>query len=150
MLGYFREYCFIRTVWNKLCFWEYIFHQKMYSKSDQWERTIPRRTGKNMLYKSDYLFIYCCKNIYMQVSEILETTAYGKRKMAEVGVSRLLSEGAYSAAFPLHEVRWWMYRAKEMLCLPLFLMPYSIYNFHISIFMYFNLMYNIPASEPLL
>lgn len=37
--------------------------------------------------------------------EILASTVYGKRKRAEVGVDRLINEGAYSAAFPLHEVR---------------------------------------------
>uniref|UniRef100_H3B189 Anoctamin n=2 Tax=Latimeria chalumnae TaxID=7897 RepID=H3B189_LATCH len=35
--------------------------------------------------------------------EILARTAYGKRKRAEVGIDRLLNEGVYSAAFPLHE-----------------------------------------------
>ncbi|KAG7472737.1 hypothetical protein MATL_G00112120 [Megalops atlanticus] len=37
------------------------------------------------------------------VYEILARTLYGKRKWAEVGVERLLREGAYTAAFPLHE-----------------------------------------------
>ncbi|MGH0121142.1 UNVERIFIED_CONTAM: hypothetical protein FKN15_046387 [Acipenser sinensis] len=37
------------------------------------------------------------------VYEILARTAYGKRKRAEIGIDRLLNEGAYSAAFPLHE-----------------------------------------------
>ena len=37
--------------------------------------------------------------------EILSRTLYGKRKRAEVGVARLLNEGAFTAAFPLHEVR---------------------------------------------
>lgn len=40
-----------------------------------------------------------------QVYEILARTVYGKRKRAEVGVDRLVNEGVYSAAFPLHEVR---------------------------------------------
>ncbi|XP_041860974.1 anoctamin-7 isoform X2 [Melanotaenia boesemani] len=35
--------------------------------------------------------------------EILARTGYGKRKRAEVGVDRLVNEGAYTAAFPLHE-----------------------------------------------
>lgn len=39
-----------------------------------------------------------------QVYEILARTVYGKRKRAEVGVDRLVNEGVYSAAFPLHEV----------------------------------------------
>lgn len=42
-----------------------------------------------------------------QVYEILAQTVYGKRKHAEVGIERLLNEGVYSAAFPLHEVRGW-------------------------------------------
>ncbi|XP_069040094.1 anoctamin-7 isoform X2 [Lepisosteus oculatus] len=37
------------------------------------------------------------------VAEVLARTAYGKRRRAEVGMERLLSEGAYTAAFPLHE-----------------------------------------------
>ncbi|XP_054856935.1 anoctamin-7-like [Eublepharis macularius] len=37
------------------------------------------------------------------VYEILARTVYGKRKHAEVGIDRLLNEGVYSAAFPLHE-----------------------------------------------
>ncbi|XP_029974519.1 anoctamin-7 [Salarias fasciatus] len=37
------------------------------------------------------------------VYEILARAVYGKRKRAEVGVERLVNEGAYSAAFPLHE-----------------------------------------------
>ncbi|XP_023812053.1 anoctamin-7 isoform X3 [Oryzias latipes] len=37
------------------------------------------------------------------VYEILARTAYGKRKKAEVGVDRLVTEGAFAAAFPLHE-----------------------------------------------
>uniref|UniRef100_A0A672HD48 Anoctamin n=1 Tax=Salarias fasciatus TaxID=181472 RepID=A0A672HD48_SALFA len=38
-----------------------------------------------------------------RVYEILARAVYGKRKRAEVGVERLVNEGAYSAAFPLHE-----------------------------------------------
>nr|XP_028597214.1 anoctamin-7-like isoform X2 [Podarcis muralis] len=37
------------------------------------------------------------------VYEILARTIYGKRKHAEMGIDRLLNEGVYSAAFPLHE-----------------------------------------------
>ncbi|XP_024136617.2 anoctamin-7 isoform X1 [Oryzias melastigma] len=37
------------------------------------------------------------------VYEILARTVYGKRKKAEVGVDRLVAEGAFAAAFPLHE-----------------------------------------------
>ncbi|XP_042334842.1 anoctamin-7-like isoform X2 [Sceloporus undulatus] len=37
------------------------------------------------------------------VYEILARTAYGKRKRAEIGIDRLLNEGVYMAAFPLHE-----------------------------------------------
>ncbi|KAJ6656874.1 hypothetical protein lerEdw1_003205 [Lerista edwardsae] len=40
---------------------------------------------------------------HRMVYEILARTAYGKRKHAEVGIERLLNEGVYSAAFPLHE-----------------------------------------------
>uniref|UniRef100_UPI00358E7897 anoctamin-7 isoform X1 n=1 Tax=Myxine glutinosa TaxID=7769 RepID=UPI00358E7897 len=37
------------------------------------------------------------------VYEILAQTVYGKRKRAEIGIDRLMNEGVYSAAFPLHE-----------------------------------------------
>ncbi|XP_078281128.1 anoctamin-7 [Rhinoraja longicauda] len=37
------------------------------------------------------------------VYEILATTAYGKRKRAEIGIDRLLNERAFTSAFPLHE-----------------------------------------------
>ncbi|XP_040049243.2 anoctamin-7 isoform X2 [Gasterosteus aculeatus] len=37
------------------------------------------------------------------VYEILARTVYGRRKRAEVGVDRLVNEGVYTAAFPLHE-----------------------------------------------
>ncbi|KAK2192818.1 hypothetical protein NP493_22g05054 [Ridgeia piscesae] len=37
------------------------------------------------------------------VYEILATTVYGKKKRAEVGIERLIEEGAYAAAFPLHD-----------------------------------------------
>uniref|UniRef100_A0A8D3A858 Anoctamin n=2 Tax=Scophthalmus maximus TaxID=52904 RepID=A0A8D3A858_SCOMX len=37
------------------------------------------------------------------VYEILSRTVYGKKKRAEVGVDRLINEGAYTATFPLHE-----------------------------------------------
>ncbi|KAI5095678.1 anoctamin-7 [Silurus meridionalis] len=37
------------------------------------------------------------------VYEVLARTVYGKRKRAEVGVARLLNEGAFKAAFPLHD-----------------------------------------------
>ncbi|XP_061457515.1 anoctamin-7-like isoform X2 [Rhineura floridana] len=37
------------------------------------------------------------------VYEILARTIYGKRKHAEIGIDRLLNEGIYAAAFPLHE-----------------------------------------------
>lgn len=44
-------------------------------------------------------------HVLFQVYEILSRTVYGRKKRAEVGVARLLNEGAYTAAFPLHEVR---------------------------------------------
>ncbi|KAM4738032.1 anoctamin-7 [Anableps anableps] len=37
------------------------------------------------------------------VYEILARTVYGKRKRKEVGVDRLVTEGVYTAAYPLHE-----------------------------------------------
>uniref|UniRef100_A0A8D3CA41 Anoctamin n=1 Tax=Scophthalmus maximus TaxID=52904 RepID=A0A8D3CA41_SCOMX len=41
--------------------------------------------------------------VLFQVYEILSRTVYGKKKRAEVGVDRLINEGAYTATFPLHE-----------------------------------------------
>ncbi|XP_048580920.1 anoctamin-7 isoform X2 [Nematostella vectensis] len=35
-------------------------------------------------------------------SEILETAVYGRRQKGEIGISRLVDEGTYSAAYPLH------------------------------------------------
>uniref|UniRef100_A0A8C6TE89 Anoctamin n=1 Tax=Neogobius melanostomus TaxID=47308 RepID=A0A8C6TE89_9GOBI len=40
---------------------------------------------------------------HRMVYEILARTVYGKRKRAEVGVDRLINEGVYTAAFPMHE-----------------------------------------------
>ncbi|GAB6018699.1 Anoctamin-7 [Chamberlinius hualienensis] len=37
------------------------------------------------------------------VYEILQTSSYGKRRQTEIGIDRLLKEGAFKAAFPLHE-----------------------------------------------
>jgi Dimerisation domain of Ca+-activated chloride-channel, anoctamin len=36
--------------------------------------------------------------------EILSTAVFGKKKKGEVGVERLVEEGVFSAAFPLHDV----------------------------------------------
>jgi hypothetical protein len=38
------------------------------------------------------------------VYEILATAPFGKDKKGEVGIERLLGEGTYTAAFPLHDV----------------------------------------------
>ena len=38
------------------------------------------------------------------VYEILATTPFGKEKKGEVGIERLVDEGVYNAAFPLHDV----------------------------------------------
>ncbi|XP_043227614.1 anoctamin-7-like [Amphibalanus amphitrite] len=37
------------------------------------------------------------------VYEILATSVFGKRKQGEVGIERLVDEGTYNAAFPLHD-----------------------------------------------
>lgn len=37
------------------------------------------------------------------VQEILQTAAYGKRRRAQLGIDRLVEEGVYAAAFPLHD-----------------------------------------------
>ncbi|XP_076365201.1 anoctamin-7-like isoform X1 [Tachypleus tridentatus] len=35
--------------------------------------------------------------------EILEASVYGKRRRAQIGINRLVEEGVYNAAFPLHD-----------------------------------------------
>ena len=40
------------------------------------------------------------------VYEILCTTPFGREKKGEVGVNSLVDQGAFSAAFPLHDVRF--------------------------------------------
>ncbi len=52
--------------------------------------------------------------------EILARTVYGKRKRAEVGVDRLVNEGVYTAAFPLHEVRYYLSALQSDVKLALF------------------------------
>ncbi|KAK3105042.1 hypothetical protein FSP39_015898 [Pinctada imbricata] len=42
------------------------------------------------------------------VNEICATTAYGKKKRAEIGLERLLDENVYKAAFPLHDGQYEM------------------------------------------
>lgn len=38
------------------------------------------------------------------VYEILSTAMFGKKKKGEVGIDRLVDEGIFSSAFPLHDV----------------------------------------------
>ena len=38
--------------------------------------------------------------------QVLATAPFGKEKKGEVGVERLVDEGVYTAAFPLHDVRY--------------------------------------------
>uniref|UniRef100_A0A8C7J2D4 Anoctamin n=1 Tax=Oncorhynchus kisutch TaxID=8019 RepID=A0A8C7J2D4_ONCKI len=54
-------------------------------------------------FTSHYVILIWPIGCPWQVYELLARTVYGKRKRAEVGVARLLNEGAYTAAFPLHE-----------------------------------------------
>ena len=39
------------------------------------------------------------------VFEILSNTVFGREKKGEVGIDRLVSEGAMAAAYPLHDVK---------------------------------------------
>lgn len=66
--------------------------------------------------------------VLLQVYEILARTVYGKRKRAEVGVDRLVNEGVYTAAFPLHEVRNYLSALYSDVKLVLF----SFTNQHVS------------------
>ncbi|UYV75317.1 ANO7 [Cordylochernes scorpioides] len=36
--------------------------------------------------------------------QILQTTVYGKRRRGQIGIDRMLEEGVFAAAFPLHDV----------------------------------------------
>ena len=38
------------------------------------------------------------------VFEILSNTIFGREKKGEVGIDRLVSEGAFNGAYPLHDV----------------------------------------------
>ena len=39
------------------------------------------------------------------IHEILSTAPYGKKKKGEIGIERLVEEGVFTAAFPLHDVK---------------------------------------------
>uniref|UniRef100_A0A3Q0S5D4 Anoctamin n=1 Tax=Amphilophus citrinellus TaxID=61819 RepID=A0A3Q0S5D4_AMPCI len=62
-----------------------------------------RKSKMSFLGCEDHETYFTNTQRHRVVYEILARTAYGKRKKAEVGVDRLLNEGAYTAAFPLHE-----------------------------------------------
>ncbi|KAM9110860.1 uncharacterized protein AAG666_003148, partial [Megaptera novaeangliae] len=54
-----------------------------------------------------YCGAFACCNLCSNtcpVAEILARTIYGKQKRAEMGMARLLTEGVYTAAFPLREL----------------------------------------------
>ncbi|KAJ8257710.1 hypothetical protein GJAV_G00188860 [Gymnothorax javanicus] len=75
-----------------------------YIGSDPAEALHPKRHGTVGTKQASGLLHLCLSQIQDgQVYEILARTAYGKRKRAEVGVARLLNEGVFMAAFPLHE-----------------------------------------------
>ena len=38
------------------------------------------------------------------VLEVLNTTTFGMEKKGEIGIERLINEGAFTAAYPLHDV----------------------------------------------
>ena len=44
---------------------------------------------------------------FLSPRQVLATAPFGKEKKGEVGVERLVDEGVYTAAFPLHDVRYW-------------------------------------------
>lgn len=43
--------------------------------------------------------------VFQQLYEILARTPYGSVRKGEVGIDRLVNEGVFTAAYPLHEVR---------------------------------------------
>ena len=67
------------------------------------------------------------------VYEILATTPFGKEKKGEVGIERMVEEGAYSAAFPLHDVRiFFSYLRFESTCV-VWVVHFLFYSYLLSL-----------------
>ncbi|XP_042199744.1 anoctamin-7 [Callorhinchus milii] len=67
--------------------------------------TCPFRRSKlqRFLGSDDHETYFTNTQRHRIVYEILARTVYGKRKRAEIGIDRLLNEGVFASAFPLHE-----------------------------------------------
>lgn len=61
--------------------------------------------------------------VSLQLYEILARTPYGSVKNGEVGIDRLISEQAFAAAYPLHEV-WTLNWDQIFLCVYVKMNPY--------------------------
>lgn len=61
-------------------------------------RLLPGFTKKTLL-KYQVKFLFCCPQAYRIMSE----TRFGPKPI-QVGIVQLIGDGAYKAAFPLHEV----------------------------------------------
>ena len=57
------------------------------------------------------------------VYEILATAAFGKEKKGEVGIERMVEEGVYNAAFPLHDVSTYSKEYPNKIILYINMMP---------------------------
>lgn len=97
--------CFAEcTLFFRFLGWE---DHDTYFTNTQRHRVVSNTSVTIVVYWMYQMYIWTNRlRVLFQVYEILARTAYGKRKKAEVGVDRLLNEGAYTAAFPLHEVSY--------------------------------------------
>ena len=64
------------------------------------------------------------------VYEILATAPFGKEKKGEVGIERLVDEGVYNAAFPLHDVRMYLFKLIFCECNAIFFLSLNL-HFHL-------------------
>ena len=67
-------------------------------------KCISNATGFRFLGNDDPTTFFATRDRQRVAYEILAQTVYGKRKRAEVGIDRLVEEGVFAAAFPLHDV----------------------------------------------
>ena len=68
--------------------------------------TAPFRQDKvNMFLGSDNKQNFFSRSLRSRmVFEVLNNTTFGKEKKGEIGIERLVSEGAFTGAYPLHDV----------------------------------------------
>ena len=88
---------------SKLCI-RNIMKQHVPNKPKQFY-TSPFKLDKlnKFLGKDDPDTFFTATQRSRMVYEVLATTPFGKEKKGEIGIARLLNDGAYEAAFPLHD-----------------------------------------------